>query len=74
MDLPRCGVSLCFFGPNPVLSAVNDTSILLIYWVVSWGQSWNKISHGRRTGDEAVPPLEALPKKNVPHPNYQGPR
>lgn len=74
MDLPRCGISLCLSAPNPVLSGVNHTSVLLICWVISWGQSQNKGSHRRSATDGAVPPLKALPKKKAPHPNYQGPR
>lgn len=72
MALPRCGISLCFFAPNPACSGASHTSVLPICWVSSWGQSQNKVSHGRLARDGAVPPLKALPEKEAPHPNYQG--
>lgn len=74
MDLPRCGIYLCVFAWNPELSGVSHTSVLLICWVISWGQRQKKVSGGRSARDGAVAPLKALLEKEVPHPNYQGPR
>lgn len=74
MDLPRCGIPLCFFAPNPALSGINHTSVLSICGVICQGQSQNKVSCGRSARDGAVPALKALPEKEAPRPNSQGPR
>lgn len=63
-----------FFAPNPALSGLSHTAVPLICWVISWGQSQNKVSHGRSGTGGAVPPLKALPEKDAPRPNYHGPR
>lgn len=71
MTLPRCGISFCLFAPNPALSSVIP-SVQIICWVISRGQSQNEVSQGRQARDGGMSPLNALPRKEPPHPDHQG--
>lgn len=50
MALPRCGISFCFFAPNPALFGVSH-SVQIICWIISWMQSQDKISQGGQARD-----------------------
>lgn len=52
MALPRCGISFCFFAPNPALFGVSH-SVQIICWVISREQSQDEISQARDGGGAA---------------------